>query len=417
MTIKTMKNLTALLIFVLAMISSAVAQESQGDSYAKGLGLFYTGNYQEALDTLKQAASAQPEDPRPCFFAGVCLSRLGQTDKAVNMYKIASAREYLPGGRQIDSDQALRRIQGAERQAIQQARKEVALLWQQKQKERQVRKYGKTLSAQTDLMTRENMADDNKKDGADSNIAAKSSGLPTVAPITPLNREEREVVESNKIYDTKVDEFQFFRDDIGKTVLSTAERKRLAEREAKVTYTDPMDKPAADGSKFVNIYDPLEVVADSKPYSGVDDPDDLYAEAEKSPLMTAGIFFNGLAHKGNKMGKGTAGGMGGVMSDGGMMGGEDMMMGGGDDMMMGGGMSPGGPGMGNAAGTSTRKTGNDTKLMFKNDKGNNPFQSFSGSQPEGSINPFKIDRDFVPPADEKTAGESGSPDGMMSSPM
>lgn len=421
MIMKKFGRLITGLLFVLVILTGITALEAQENSYAKGLGLFYNGNYPEALDSLNKAATAAPQDPRPCFFIGVCLSRMGQQDKAYSMYKVASAREYLPGGRQVNVDNSLRRIQGAERLAIEQARKDVAAIWAEKQKARSIKKYGNKVQKQSELLTKQDPATapvpkvDAPKTTAPAADAKTTSNLPTVSPITPLSREEREVVETNKIYDTAVDEFQFFRDDIGKTVLSTVERKRLAEREAKVTYADPMDKPAADGSKFINIYDPLEVVTDSKPFSGEDDPDDLYAEAEQSPLVTTCHFLDALSYKSNKNAKGMNSGMDSGMSGGDMMGGGDMMMGG-DDMMMGGGMSGNGSPAGPGGKTGSRKIGDDTNLLYKQNSAKNPFNSFSGSQPASSINPFKIDRDFKQSLETTNSGQPGSEEGMMLSP-
>lgn len=413
MIMKNFGQLMTGLLLALAILIGITALEAQENSYAKGLELFFSGNYQEALDNLNKAASAAPEDPRPCFFAGICLSRMGQENKAYSMYQVASAREYLPGGRQVNVDNSLRRIQGTERQTIEKARKDVAALWTKKQKERSIKKYGDNVQKQSNAMIQSSqpISAANSK----SAEAKPASNLPSVSPITPLSREEREVVESNKIYDTAVDEFQFFRDDIGKTVLSTVERKRLAEREARVTYADPMDKPSADGSKFINIYDPLEVNTDSKPFSGKDDPDDLYAEAEQSPLVTTCHFLDALSFKSKNSKGGMNSGMdsnmagsGGDMMGGDMMGGD--MMGGSD---MSGSGSPAGPGR--KAGS--RKTGDDTNLLYNQKPASNPFNSFSGSQPESSMNPFKVDRDFKQSLETtNNSGQPGSEDGMMLSP-
>ncbi|MBQ6827375.1 MAG: hypothetical protein IJO46_05110, partial [Thermoguttaceae bacterium] len=72
--------------------------------------------------------------------------------------------------------------------------------------------------------------------------------------------------------------------DLGKTSLSTREKKRLEELASREVYDDPMDRPAADGSPFVNIYDASEIFVEDAPFVGSDDPDVLYATEEKNAL-------------------------------------------------------------------------------------------------------------------------------------
>lgn len=114
---------------------------------------------------------------------------------------------------------------------------------------------------------------------------AKSEKAPvSVAPTSPLARPEVPANQPPNLYDESSDEFNYFRDELGKEVKSTKQRKRLEQIAKRVVYDDPMDKPADDGSPFVDVYNADEVLSDGKEFQGFDDPDFLYKDDENNFL-------------------------------------------------------------------------------------------------------------------------------------
>ena len=87
------------------------------------------------------------------------------------------------------------------------------------------------------------------QDGAQT----KKSGPVSTRSIRPFTRSETPANQAPDLYDAKSDEFNYFREDLGRQEISSRQKARLEQLASRVVYADPMDKPAADGSEFIDI--------------------------------------------------------------------------------------------------------------------------------------------------------------------
>ena len=243
----------------------------------------------------------------------------------------------------------------------------------------------------------------------------------SVPSISPLRRPETPAHQAPNLYDKTSDEFNAFRDELGKTELSTKQKKRLADIAARTVYADPMDKPAADGSKFINIFDQDEIYSDGEEFVDPDDPDVKYAAEENNILAQADtICKNGTAYLSLYFGVSSEGqgseGRGGP-SAGPSYDAHPMPVVGGLDPSVapGGGVSGGGPGVsGGGPGAAKpqeqvkESANDDSKMLFEGDNTENPFKDEAAADPEKDFDFFQADREFKPkPRDANRAGGPG----------
>ena len=120
---------------------------------------------------------------------------------------------------------------------------------------------------------------------AQGDDATKTKRPLSVRSIRPFQRSETPANQAPNLYDKKSDEFDYFREELGRSETSTKTKKRLQEIESRVVYADPMDKPAYDGSKFIDIYS--DVYVDGQPYEDPEDPDVKYSADENNILAIA----------------------------------------------------------------------------------------------------------------------------------
>ena len=252
---------------------------------------------------------------------------------------------------------------------------------------------------------------------------AASNGPVSVRSIRPFVRSEVPANQAPNLYDASSDEFNYFREDLGRQEMSTKQRKRMEQIASRVVYADPMDKPAADGSKFIDIYSLDEVIDDGKPFEGLDDPDVLYADSENNLLaqfadacdkaaqtitLLSGV---GATTASSRDANGFGGSGSGAPS--GYIPPEHAM----PTVTMDAAVMPegSGPGMGvetiggpadqgkkdskKSAGPSKK---DDTGLIFKDDPGENPFEG--KVEANADFDYFKADRDFAPKAAAPAAG-------------
>ncbi|MBR5627145.1 MAG: hypothetical protein IKW74_05940, partial [Thermoguttaceae bacterium] len=276
--LKTQGNILLTMLLLLLLLGGSVdlkAQSPEGTAYSHGINAFFSGNYEEASAFFAQVMQQIPDDPRAFFFHGLCASRTGDPVTADRDYRQGAEQEFSERGRLININDALSRIQGEERVVIEQVRKEARLKWKQAEELRLSKLYGNNIERRNNELTA-------AKSDASVSVSDEKSG---VAAIKPLSRPESDVTAVADLYSDDPDsQFNAFRDSLGKTVLSTREQERLREKEKRVVYTDPMDRPAADGSPFIDIYGADEVYIDDNPFVGTDDPDDIYAADEKGVL-------------------------------------------------------------------------------------------------------------------------------------
>ena len=261
----------------------------------------------------------------------------------------------------------------------------------------------------------------------------------------PFTSEEQRPAKPTALYDKNSDEMQHFREELGKTELSTKAKKRLAEIEARVVYSDPMEKPAADGSKFINIYDESEIYADGKAFYDPDDLDVRYEKDENNILARLDLALQGIVaamQVGFGVSSATQGGANDPSKSGsGSMGGPAMPMptvtmdpsvapGGGGDKPMGGDPNASGPTGSGGAQTPVLPSGpsksDDSAALFPEstfakETGDNPFLGSKEGFLEGDANLFKADLEFkpAPPANPNGGGygSGNATEGMDSSSM
>ncbi len=265
--------------------------------------------------------------------------------------------------------------------------------------------------------------------GQDGSKAAASGKKPvSVKTIRPFTRNETPANQAPNLYDATSDEFNYFREDLGRQEMSTKQRQRLEQIASRVVYADPMDKPAEDGSPFVDIYSLDEVIADGKAFEGLDDPDFIYSADENNLLaeiakecdvlttvlqIATGVGATvGEANKGMDSGyMGTPGSgpampmptvtMGPVMMEGGQMSGGDI------ESKEPSGAKP----AAKAVGPSNK---DDSALIFPGEDVTNPFASEENTEAEAAADDFdlftKEEREWKAseaPAAPKTMGSGG----------
>ncbi|MGN0930129.1 MAG: hypothetical protein ACI4NP_00235 [Thermoguttaceae bacterium] len=246
--------------------------------------------------------------------------------------------------------------------------------------------------------------------GATSAVVAQSDAASTgtrplaAKSIRPMQREEIPANKAPNLYDETSNEFDYFREELGRSETSTATKKRLAQIAARKVYDDPNDKPAADGSPFVDIY--ADIVSDGKPFEDPNDPDVIYYADEHNILAKAATFCK----QATTLLKFVSGGLGTDSRDGSMGTRTEMEVMPSYDLTSTGSMS----GMEGPGGTKAQADKpapeskvDDTKIIFP-DPVDNPYKSELGS----AVDPFdlfKADRDFKPaPAQKGGPGSMGS---------
>lgn len=458
-------------VFGLLQPMVASGQSQSSSPYSQGMFQFYDGHLAEAETSFSAASKADPSDPRPYFLKGLCQLRQGNEAGSKDSFQKGSYLENTAKGRLYNVSRALSRVQGHERTAIEDIRRAGRLAWRKLEEQKQVRTFGETVERQKANIAAENRIAKEGSQAQTPQAATKQSdpSLPSFSPIRPYTeRGETEVAKVPNLSDENNEEFEFFRDEIGKTSRSTAEQARLKELESRIEYKDPMDRPTKDGQKFVNIYDPGEIYVDEEPFFGADDPDDAYKEFENNPIAGSTYLLERMIVQGGgkltpvgTLGKGKKGAAGGMTPDAGMgasmggdmMGGDSMMgggaMAGGDSMMgggamagvdsmMGGGAMAGGdsmmggdsmaggppmgdpgmdgapagePGMGGQGAQGAKSKIDVTDTLFKGGKDENPFtdKSVAAPKPESSLNLFANDLGFTATPAEPVQGQGGEP--------
>ena len=266
---------------------------------------------------------------------------------------------------------------------------------------------------------------------AQDDDAAKTKRPLSVRSIRPFQRSEKSTSQAPNLYDKKSDEFDYFREELGRSETSTKTKKRLQEIESRVVYADPNDKPAYDGSKFIDIY--ADVYVDDQPFEDPTDPDVAYLADENNILATAAETFSAISQAISMQ----AGVSAGSASDAnnGMGYGSDMgsSVGPPHPMPDMGGMAPvgsmdsfnelsasgglNGPGAAKSDGKSGGATVapskfDDTKMVFPEDV-ENPYKAEAKGVSDEAFDFFKADREFKPKP--RTSG-SGMGSGMGPGP-
>lgn len=368
----------------LGAASLTVAQESGASDYVRGASRFAAGDFAQASVVFDEAIAAKSDDPRVYYFRGLCAARQNDPASAAAFYATGARLELeSPKGRLVAVDSALTTIQGAERAAIEAARAQARADWKAQEAARQNALYGESLDRQRARLATP------PKTAASGQPTAPSKAL-SVPGVRPFFRGEIPANQAPNLYDPNSDEFNYFREDLGKTSLSTRELKRLDEIASREVYEDPMDKPAADGSPFINIYDSSEVFVEDAPFVGDDDPDVLYAAEEKNALNALATSFRlGAAALALQFGANDA------------TNGSSAPYGSSSYGSSGYSGYPGGPGSADAPAAPVEPSkADDTKTIFPKDEKPvaSPFSDKVQLDAENDFDLFKAGRDFKPTA-------------------
>ncbi|MGI5831669.1 MAG: tetratricopeptide repeat protein [Thermoguttaceae bacterium] len=158
------------------------AQTPQADElYARGLYLFFNDRYAEAEPLFRQGAELAPENPALFYFLGLSQGRLGESDEAHRSFTKGAEAELTPRGRLVDVSGHLRRIQGNERLALEDIRREVHRAAQERERRLNEAIYGNEL-----LQQRRRLTASLASGKAAAPPAIPSGNLPSVPPIRPL---------------------------------------------------------------------------------------------------------------------------------------------------------------------------------------------------------------------------------------
>ena len=106
---------------------SRQATSAARSAYSQGYNLFWIGNYTAARDSFDQAIEESPSDARAWYYKSFSESRLGRQEVAKGTLDIAVVLHLRHGGRGGAVDVALERVQGAQRFAIEERIKEIAV--------------------------------------------------------------------------------------------------------------------------------------------------------------------------------------------------------------------------------------------------------------------------------------------------
>lgn len=257
---------------------SEPAQETDSACYSRGIHLFFNDQYPEAMAEFAAARDKAPENPVYCYFLGLCQLRMADETSAVETFRHAAEAEFTAKGQLVDIGEHLRRIQGPERMMIEQIRQQALSDWREKEIRRQEALYGETLSRQKELLSRNRFAavgDEASEDGsADLPVSktAAADDLPQVPPILPLSRPELSGNESEELAETRTNELIYLNEEVGKVSLSSAAQRRRQQRERRLLFKNPEERPAADGSKFVDIYADDQVTSDGEAFFDPNEP-------------------------------------------------------------------------------------------------------------------------------------------------
>jgi hypothetical protein len=116
-----------LLLLFLSMVSvpaeAADDYNSAAEMYSLGVHSYFSGNLNRADIYLYRAVELSPNDPRPYYFRGLVLLRLGRTFEADDMMEQGAAAEAAANSDAYGIGEVLERVQGADRLRLEKFRR------------------------------------------------------------------------------------------------------------------------------------------------------------------------------------------------------------------------------------------------------------------------------------------------------
>ena len=163
--------------------------------YGKGVHAFFDRDYKGAVTILLQAEEIKSIDPRPFYFLGLAYLRQGKTEEAGQYFRQAAQLEFSGrGARDYGVAESLRRIQGADRQQIEQIRSEERTNARIREQQHQEARYSSEHAADRESLRR--LPQNQREDLATLQRTAGNFGNNAfgVRPIDPINTAERSAV-------------------------------------------------------------------------------------------------------------------------------------------------------------------------------------------------------------------------------
>lgn len=117
---------SSLLLGVMVGVGSVNGQESFEMAYGNGVHFYFSGDYQKAFDSLSTAVMENQRDPRAYYFRGLAANALG--NDGTGDFSQGAQMEAVRGGRLSLVNDALERVQGVTRMAIEDTRTQAMMV-------------------------------------------------------------------------------------------------------------------------------------------------------------------------------------------------------------------------------------------------------------------------------------------------
>jgi len=145
--------LLVLTLCLACQAASAPAQDLAAEQMLSlGIHGYFSGDFAQAYEKLSSAVSGGNQDPRPYYFRGLVLMRMGREDEAKADFQIASGLESAGQARVHSVAKALERVQGADRRTVEQYRVQARVAASQKAEAERKKRYEESRAEQTRVM-------------------------------------------------------------------------------------------------------------------------------------------------------------------------------------------------------------------------------------------------------------------------
>lgn len=116
-----------LLLLVISAVQAPAEAADDDEMYSHGVHSYFSGNLHRADTYLARAAELNPADPRPYYFRGLVLRRLGRSGEADEAMQAGAATEARGDASIYSIGEALQRVQGGDRLRLEQFRRAAKL--------------------------------------------------------------------------------------------------------------------------------------------------------------------------------------------------------------------------------------------------------------------------------------------------
>jgi Tfp pilus assembly protein PilF len=116
--------LLAMCVFSVTPIRASGEEDASRALFGEGIHEYFNGEYELAFDLFTDAIEANGKDPRPHYYRGLTLTRVGRADAAESDFKTGAKLEASLERGAFAVAQSLTRIQGKLRMKLEQYRRE-----------------------------------------------------------------------------------------------------------------------------------------------------------------------------------------------------------------------------------------------------------------------------------------------------